>query len=467
MSELPDGLSPAVPSTPIDSAVVAVVRRGPGGWELLLGLRSRRSRFFPSHWACPGGRVEQQDRPDDPGAFARCGARELLEETGVRVAPGDLHPIGVRTTPPFMKLRYHSPFFLAVVPAGTEPPGLPSPDEIEELRFVPAHEAVGRWEAGTLPAPPPLPPLFRSLAAAPPTLAPVALAAGLRADHEADAAAPRFEVAHGVWFYPVATATLPPATHTNVWMPGGTRFVVIDPGCDDPAEQQALLAVIARRRAVTGAQPHAVLLTHHHRDHVAGAAAVARALAVPVLAHPETLARVPLDADLAARPELTDGARLDLGGMTLVAHHTPGHAPGHVALEVEGRSLLLAGDLVSGMSTILIPLADGGDMGAYLASLRRARALGAARVLPAHGPVLDSSAPARALAHRAQREAQVALALGPAPRPLEDLAREAYADAPEAPPALAQMQALAHLVHLEERGEARRADPKGAAWSSA
>jgi glyoxylase-like metal-dependent hydrolase (beta-lactamase superfamily II) len=119
------------------------------------------------------------------------------------------------------------------------------------------------------------------------------------------------------------------------------------------------------------------------------------------------------------------------------------------------------------MSTILIPPADGGDMGAYLASLRRTRALGAARVLPAHGPVLDGGVLARTLAHRAQREAQVALALGPAPRPLEDLAREAYADAPEAPLALARMQTLAHLVHLEQRGEARRADPPGEAWSQA
>ena len=466
MSERPEGLAPATPTTPIDSAVVAAVRRGSAGWELLLGLRSRRSRFFPSHWACPGGRVEPVDRPDDPGAFVRCGARELLEETGVRVAPGDLHPIGVRTTPPFMKLRYHSPFFLAVVPPGTEPPGLPSPEEIEELRFVPAREAVARWEAGTMPAPPPLPPLFRSLAAAPPTLDPAALAARLLADHLADAAAPRFEVAHDVWFYPVATATLPPATHTNVWMPGGTRFVVIDPGCDDPAELDALLRVVARRCALTGAQPHAVLLTHHHRDHVAGAAAVARALDVPVLAHAETLVRVPLDVDLAARPELTDGARIDLGGMTLIAHHTPGHAPGHIALEIEGRSLLVAGDLVSGMSTILVP-PDGGEMGAFIASLRRARALGAARLLPAHGPVLDGGALARALAHRAQREAQVALTLGPAPRSLEDIAREAYADTPDAPPALARMQSLAHLVHLEQRGEARRIDPAGAAWSSA
>jgi glyoxylase-like metal-dependent hydrolase (beta-lactamase superfamily II)/8-oxo-dGTP pyrophosphatase MutT (NUDIX family) len=466
MSELPEGIAPAIPSTPIDSAVVAAVRPGPDGWDLLLGLRSRRSRFFPSHWACPGGRVEPVDRPDDPGAFVRCGARELLEETGLRVAPGDLHPIGVRTTPPFMKLRYHSAFFLAVVPPGTEPPGLPSPDEVEELCFVPAREAVARWEAGTMPAPPPLPPLFRSLAAAPPSLAPVALAAHLLADHEADAAAPRIEVAHDVWFYPVATATLPPATHTNVWMPGGTRFVIIDPGCDDPDELEALLAVIARRRALTASEPRAVLLTHHHRDHAAGACAVARALRVPVLAHPETLARVPLDADLDARPTLTNGTRLDLGGMTLVAHHTPGHAPGHIVLEIEGRSLLIAGDLVSGMSTILLPLGDGGDVGAYLASLQRTRALGASRLLPAHGPALDGGALARALAHRSQREAQVALALGPAARSLEEIAREAYADTPDAPPALARMQALAHLVHLEQRGDARRADPEGWDWSA-
>ncbi len=105
-------------------------------------------------------------------------------------------------------------------------------------------------------------------------------------------------------------------------------------------------------------------------------------------------------------------------------------------------------------------------MGAYVASLRRARELRATRLLPAHGPVLDGGALARTLAHRAQREAQVALALGPAPLPLDAIAREAYADTPDAHPVLARMQALAHLVHLEQRGEARRADPEGRDWSA-
>ena len=74
---------------------------------------------------------------------------------------------------------------------------------------------------------------------------------------------------------------------------------------------------------------------------------------------------------------------------------------------------------------------------------------------------------ARTLVHRAQREAQVALALGHAPRALDEIAREAYADTPGAHPALARMQTLANLVHLEQRGEARRSDPAGEAWSSA
>lgn len=466
MSERPETIAPAVPAAPIDSAVVAAVRPGPEGWELLLGLRSRRSRFFPSHWACPGGRVEPQDRPGEPGAFERCGARELYEETGVRVAPTDLLPIGVRTTPPFMKLRYHSPFFLAVVPTGTEPTGIPSPEEIEELRFLPAREAVRGWEAGTIATPPPLPPLFRSLAAAPCSLPPRALAARLLAEHAEDARAPRFEVAHGVWFLPVASATLPPATHTNVWMPGGTRFAIVDPGGADDGELEALLAVVAGRQAATGTAPHAVLLTHHHRDHVAGAGELARALGVPILAHPETLARVDLGPGVEARGDLVDGARVDLGGMTLVAIHTPGHAPGHVVLQILERDAAIVGDLVSGMSTILIDPREG-DMGEYLASLRRVHELGVGRLLPAHGPWLESRALGHALTHRARREAQVALALGPFARPVEEIAREAYAESPETHPALAQMQTLAHLVHLERRGEARRSDAAGKAWRSA
>ena len=42
---------------------------------------------------------------------------------------------------------------------------------------------------------------------------------------------------------------------------------------------------------------------------------------------------------------LTDGEEIDLGGLTLVAIHTPGHTPGHTAFYIPEVDLLFAGDV--------------------------------------------------------------------------------------------------------------------------
>ena len=54
---------------------------------MLLGLRSRKSRFMPAHMSFPGGGLEGVDRPGEAGAYERCATREVHEETGVRVDP--------------------------------------------------------------------------------------------------------------------------------------------------------------------------------------------------------------------------------------------------------------------------------------------------------------------------------------------------------------------------------------------
>ena len=71
------------------------------------------------------------------------------------------------------------------------------------------------------------------------------------------------------------------------------------------------------------------------------------------------------------------------------AHHTPGHAPGHLAFHLRERRALIAGDMVGGMSTILID-PEQGDMGAYLDSLERLRRLDCRTLLPGHGPPLPA-----------------------------------------------------------------------------
>jgi glyoxylase-like metal-dependent hydrolase (beta-lactamase superfamily II) len=162
---------------------------------------------------------------------------------------------------------------------------------------------------------------------------------------------------------------------------------------------------------------------------------------------------------------IEDDEVIDLEGMTLRAVFTPGHAPGHLVFHVPEREALIAGDLLSGMSTVVID-PDGGDMGAYLDSLRRAAEIGCRTVLPAHGPPLPSRAIEKTVRHRLGREKKILGALSAdGPISLAQVTRAAYSDTPDAPAILKEMQTLAHLVHIESEGRACREDPEGRSWS--
>jgi glyoxylase-like metal-dependent hydrolase (beta-lactamase superfamily II)/8-oxo-dGTP pyrophosphatase MutT (NUDIX family) len=415
---------------------------------------------MPGHLAFPGGGLEDADEPQRDGALARCASRELREETGIEIEPARWRAVGARVTPPMFAARFDARFFLAEVPAETAPPDVvPSPEEIESLAYVRPGDVVTTWEAGgTLVAPPVLA-LLREIDLARPEDA-EALAAVIRSANVREEGQPRIELVPGIWVLPVATLTLPPATHTNAWIPGAGSFLIVDPGSDDDDELSRLLRVVDRRRREGGGVPQAVLLTHHHGDHVRGAARIASALGVPVRAHAETLKR--LDLAGVRADALDDGDVLDLEGQTARVLHTPGHAPGHVALHLREREALLAGDLISGLSTILIDPRDG-RMGPYLQSLRRVAALGCRTVLPAHGPSLPGDSIPKLVEHRLEREVRIRDLLASGPVDLDKLAVAAYRDVPGMPVALTRLQCLSHLLHLEERGEARR-NELGESW---
>lgn len=467
MSELPDGIDAAEVPAPRPSALGIVLRTGASGRrEVLLGLRARGSHFMPGHLAFPGGRLDPEDGGEDDAGFRRCATREMKEEIGLEIPEASWLDAGERTTPPFFPVRYRTKFWVAELPGDRAIPEAPLvPEELEAIVVSPPGEIVARWDRREALVPPPLLPILRLLDDA--GSAPIEeISRRLVALNAAEDATPRIEFVPGYWVYPVRTATMPPATHTNVWMPGGERFAVIDPGSDVPEEIESLLRVV-EKRAAEGAKPAAVLLTHHHRDHVRGAGETARRLGVPVRAHPETLRRAAASLEGVAAEPIGDGETLDLGGVVLRAIHTPGHAPGHLAFHDDARGVLLAGDLVSGLSTILVGL-DGGDMGLYLDSLRRMAALSPRHVLPSHGPPLPGKAFAKSLEHRAERERLVLAALDPERRkPLAEIAAAAYADTPEALPVLRDAQTRAILEHLERSGRAARADEAGGFWREA
>lgn len=253
-------------------------------------------------------------------------------------------------------------------------------------------------------------------------------------------------VAPSIRVLALRTPTLPPATHTNAYVvgPSGGPVVVVDPGSPYPEVQRQLADALAHERVA------AVLLTHHHGDHVGGAAA----LGVPIVAH--AITRELLTGVVAVTDTLADGATLAAGDVTLTAIHTPGHARGHLCFAV--GDAVIAGDMVAGVGTILID-PDEGDMAHYLASLARLAARGPHALLPAHGPMIsDGVGKLRAYtAHRLGREARVLAAIRsrPAPSTLAELVPIAYADTPPALWVIAERSLHAHVNKLVADGSVR------------
>jgi glyoxylase-like metal-dependent hydrolase (beta-lactamase superfamily II) len=282
------------------------------------------------------------------------------------------------------------------------------------------------------------------------------------------------QVALGVELFPARTPTLPPATHTNSYALGGSDVLLVEPATPYDDERAEWLAW-ARGLVSQGRHLIALVATHHHPDHVGGAAFLSRELGVPLWAHERTVARLmepsaPAGA-AGAKIErtLADGDAIDLAGPTPQRWrvlHTPGHAPGHVCLHEERAGVAVVGDMVASEGTILIEPRDG-DMAEYLAQLDRLAGLGAAVALPAHGQPIDEPAKLfrHYVAHRLARESKVlaALAASPGASEISALVPVVYADTPPFLWPIAAMSLEAHLLKLEREGRAAR---RGAAWAA-
>lgn len=265
-----------------------------------------------------------------------------------------------------------------------------------------------------------------------------------------------------VALFPALTPTLLPATHTNSYALGARDVLLVEPATPYEDEQREWVAW-ARAIGSAGRRVVAILATHHHPDHVGGAELLGRELGLPLWAHAATAERI--DAPVARR--LEDGEVIVLGDDAWRVLHTPGHAPGHVCLHEERSGVLVVGDMVASVGTILIAPGDG-DMGLYLAQLERLAALDGTLALPAHGePIPDPRALfERYVSHRRMREAKIlAILREPASSPglgAEELVPRAYDDASPAVWSIAKLSVEAHLEKLEREGLVARADRAGA-----
>lgn len=156
----------------------------------------------------------------------------------------------------------------------------------------------------------------------------------------------------------------------------------------------------------------AIFVTHVHLDHAAGAGTLSRRTGASVFVHPEgarhlidpeaklvpsarrlygdrmetlwgTMEPVPEDRTVVAE----DGDVVVIGGLEVVAHHTPGHAAHHIAWAV--GSAVATGDVAGvrlpGASHVLPPMPPPDiDLEAWRESLERLRAVAPELLLVTH-----------------------------------------------------------------------------------
>lgn len=235
-------------------------------------------------------------------------------------------------------------------------------------------------------------------------------------------------------------------TGTNTWLlraAGSADAVVVDPGPDDPAHLAAVAAAAGRVATI--------LLTHGHRDHSDGARGLHELTGAPVRA---------LDpAHRLGDQGLGEGDVVAAAGVEVRVWATPGHSSDSLSFLLDPRdgsaAAVLTGDTILGQGTTVVAYPDG-DLGQYLASLRRLQELGDATVLTGHGPELPGAGHAATayLAHREERLNQVRAALselGP-DASARAIVETVYADVDRAVWWAAELSVRAQLAYLRERG---------------
>lgn len=493
MTEAPDGLAAEPSMGTLRPAASAILICRSGGLRLLWVRRSEANPFLGGFHSFPGGRYAQEDGPlgEDPNenlrTMARCAARETFEETGLLVgfsgtipaveeqrrhrrevlegkAPfwsvaeqgwrlrfdaARYVPCGRWITPHFSRARFNTNFFLVDLPDLIEPDVWPG--ELESGAWIEPAEALGLWDEDRVTL-------------AMPTLHTIEVLAkgghGLPARlydiPEANGIPSRIvHVRPAITMIPLRSETLPPATHTNAVVVGDGDVVIIDPASADPDELLALDRVVEEAEGSRG-RVLAILLTHRHRDHIAGVETMRARYAAPVWAHLETAERVPIDR------VLVEGDRIDLPGRhprRLRVLVTPGHSRSHLAFFEETSRTLIAGDVVSGLGTVVIAPPDG-NLKDYITTLERLRRLGITALIPGHGAphrgvgrMLDAL-----LEHRRMREGRIVRALEGGPMSEAELLQRVYDDTPSADPALAAKTLAAHLEKLVDEGRVAQRD---------
>ncbi|MBC9733743.1 MBL fold metallo-hydrolase [Nocardioides marmotae] len=126
----------------------------------------------------------------------------------------------------------------------------------------------------------------------------------------------------------------------NIWVVGDDAECVV---IDAPHSVDAILDVVGDRTV------KAILLTHAHDDHCRVAPELRERVnggsGAPILLHPDERPLWELThTDRLWDVDLADGFEITVGGVTLKALHTPGHAPGAVCFAAPELGCVFTGD---------------------------------------------------------------------------------------------------------------------------
>jgi glyoxylase-like metal-dependent hydrolase (beta-lactamase superfamily II) len=246
---------------------------------------------------------------------------------------------------------------------------------------------------------------------------------------------------------------------TLSYIVGRGKVGIVDPGPEDADHTAALL------EAVRGETVTHIFVTHTHRDHSPGVAALKAHTGATVYAEGPHRAARPLhigehnpldssgDRDFKPDVQLQDGDVVEGDGWAIEAVATPGHTANHMAFSWRERDVLFAGDHVMGWSTSIVAPPDGA-MSDYMASLEKLTRREENLYFSGHGPAIPEAKRwvNYYILHRKAREASILHRLGKGATDIPSIVRAIYIGIDPRLTGAAGLSVLAHMEDLVARG---------------